>query len=94
MATWLSKAVHQEMRAAARDVCKSGGACRVLAWANSLTNMETSLFAGHCAIHPGSIPCETFTVDENLRRVIFQNYWAHCVGITGPVPIKLFLRPQ
>ena len=37
MAAWLSEAVHREMRAAARDVCKSGGACRAFAWASSLT---------------------------------------------------------
>ena len=37
MAAWLSEAVHREMRAAARDVCKSGGACCALAWASSLT---------------------------------------------------------
>ena len=41
MAAWLSKAVHREMKAAARDVCKSGGVCRALAWASSLTNKET-----------------------------------------------------
>ena len=30
MAAWLREAAHREMRAAARDVCKSGGACRAL----------------------------------------------------------------
>ena len=55
MAAWLSEAVHREMRAAGRDVCKSGGACRALAWANSLTNMEVS------SVHrpPVSIPTAT-----------------------------------
>ena len=40
MAAWLSKAGHEEMRAAARDVCKSDGACRALASASCLTHME------------------------------------------------------
>ena len=55
MAAWLSEAVHREMRAAARDVCKSGGACRALAWASSFTNMEAS------SLHrpPVSIPSTT-----------------------------------
>ena len=55
MAAWLSEAVHREMRAAARDVCKSGGACRALAWASSLTNMDAS------SLHrpPVSIPSTT-----------------------------------
>ena len=55
MAAWLSEAVHREMRAAARDVCKSGGACRALAWASSLTNMDAS------SLHrpPVSIPTTT-----------------------------------
>ena len=42
MAAWLGEAAHREMRAAAMDVCKSGGACRALAWASSWTNMEAS----------------------------------------------------
>ena len=42
MAAWLSKAVHGEVKAAARDVCKSGGVCRALAWANSLTKLDVS----------------------------------------------------
>ena len=46
MAAWLGEAVHREMRAAARDVCKSGGVCRALAWASSLTNMEVSCLLG------------------------------------------------
>ena len=55
MAAWLSEAVHREMRAAARDVCKSGGACRALAWASSLTNIDAS------SLHrpPVSIPSTT-----------------------------------
>ena len=40
MAAWLSKAGHEEMRAAARDVCKRDGACRALASASCLTHME------------------------------------------------------
>ena len=36
MAARLSIAVHREIRAAARDVCKRGGACRALAWARTL----------------------------------------------------------
>ena len=43
------------MRAAARDVCKNGGACRALAWASGFTNKETS------SLHwpPVSIPSTT-----------------------------------
>ena len=40
MAAWLSKAGHEEMRAAARDVCKRDGACRALASASCLTHMK------------------------------------------------------
>ena len=72
MAAWLGEAVHREMRAAARDVCKSGGACRASAWASSLTNMEVSCLLG---VKLASQPLMEVTLHAKHPSHIWEVIW-------------------
>ena len=72
MAAWLSEAVHREMQAAARDVCKSGGACRASAWASSLTNMEISSLLG---VKLTSQPLTEVTLHAKHPSHIWEVIW-------------------